>query len=85
VHLLPRYIRVLRNARAGKQDEGVAEAQSELHRAQQDSQLMDRIKRDMAHLTARAAEIRERNGFEEIMTRLVQSERPQSHGHGRSI
>lgn len=84
MHLLQRYLRMLRT-RAGTNHTGIEAARVELGRARDDAEQMGALKREMSRISQRAGEIREQNGFDELMTRLVEQGRTRSHGsHGHS-
>ena len=59
---------------------GIQTAETELDRARQDSQEMSTLRRRMEYLAKRGHEIRERNGLEEIMVRVVQQGGTRPHG-----
>lgn len=69
MHLL-RHLKVLRQL--GRHDTGISEeAHQELAQAAQEVGLMRSMSQDFHRLRERASEIRERNGFEELMQRLL--------------
>lgn len=60
--------------------DGLVVAEAELDRAQHDAEVIGRLHGKLGRLSDRAHEIRERNGFEEIMQRVVQQGGTDSHG-----
>lgn len=60
-------------------------AETEMDRAREDAEIMRRLWGDVSRLANRAHEIRERNGFDEIMTRIVQQGGSHEHGNGSGV
>lgn len=65
-------------------DQGIEEARVELNRAKGDATRMGHLRGRVGQLADRAEVIRERNGFDELMERLVKQGGTRSHGgtHG---
>lgn len=69
----------------GHRDTGISEeAHRELAAATREVKLMNSMERDFRQLGERAREIRERNGFEEMMNKLLNQPTGRTRPHGSS-
>lgn len=79
MHLL-RYLKML--GRMGSRTGITEEAQQELAKAQEENALIHSMGEDFRRLKRRAIEVRERNGFDELMSQLVNPSRGGTRPHG---
>ena len=79
---LPRCLRML--GRIQHDRTGIEEAQVELRRTQRQLEDVRGMAGDFAQMKRKASQLRERNGFEELMTGLFEQGRTRPHGNGHS-
>lgn len=65
--------------------DGLVIAGTEMDRAREDAATMRRLWGDVGRLANRAHEIRERNGFDQIMTKIVEQGGSHKHGNGSGV